>query len=87
MYTLTQLIRLSKTLLEEENMQSDMSNVKEALFFFKNLSLDSKNECARPVAITEADICKCKNGCTCKVQSLNLKTLILANMLEYTKIF
>lgn len=45
MYTLTQLIPLSKTLLEEENsMQSDMSNVKEALCFFKNLSLDSNND-------------------------------------------
>ena len=54
MYTSTRLIPLSKTLLAvENNIQSGVSHVRDVLcFFFKSFSLDSKNDCARPLAIT-----------------------------------
>lgn len=53
MYTSTQLIPPSKTLLEgENNMRSGVSHVREATCFFKNFSLDSKSDCARPLTVT-----------------------------------
>lgn len=53
MYTPAQLIPLSKTLLEvENNMHSGVSHVKEAPCFFKNFSLDSRNDSTRPLAVT-----------------------------------